>query len=1017
MKLRNIILFTFLILSGCIESNTTLENTHQPNSSTSNNISHDKNLLYQPEKNPKKYSTVHNQPSNPIKPKSINNNESKASENSSKKESISSTGKDLSQQTAIQRNNSTLQPASNQSTHISTHIEQPTESTSNQYTINDQTHIEQPVISSTEDHSSSRDTQIKTHIPIPTNNQSNKKTTIAIEKGLKITEIYADKDFLKYYNPQNQAMYGSVKILGKSQDPKELPFKQYAPTYYQNGLIKREIYRLQEPDLEKYPHLTSIDLIDVTRFYTWDLYSSDRKQMTNCSSEHKVDGIKVYTVKTCTMIIPKGVKITGKAEEYIIYGKNNIYKNKKIRFKVTQQITESIQLNNHKTITDCTYRGEKKGQFCSFKDVNIISNDDGYFRDNYKGIISNIGIELLNEIQENPDKESNLASRSYWKNHYHHSSEKLIHLSQDLITLLKENNQEKSTIKDKMITVILDYIKAHNFHYGTKNDNKESYKAYDKLHNALIALNSHKDFLKPWIRSGVVQERYSLIIHGLFQNKYFSDKYSSVHLLKLLDILDFYHKSSESIRGVDVFGSAVHESLKMILFSADSINYTSTNIFYKEHYLELIRKITDLGNSNLIYWKKIPYRSTNGQLQHWDSENPQETEYHVLTSVIDALYRVHDAVKNQYNPLAFRNMDLTNTIDKAIASILTTHKLKNNSNPYGRKFSLAKNLIINKYLEDTGRNPKEICGQNIQKSSLLSGVCEHITQTKVMEAPYSCNNDGTGPIINLQKHPNLTGKQSLICQKLLNQEERFFNAFNLNKHTPVIDDHNNRLQVFIFSSPSEWKLLGSLFFKVPTNNGGIYMEGNPKNQKNTPKFYAYAADWFKEFYIWNLEHEYTHYLDGRYNQYGVYGHYPLNKTTWWTEGVAEYLAHGECFNRGLNTITNHIKQNSDIPNLETILKTDYTSGSDMIYSWSYSVHRFLNERKISPLVMNSKPNHSLWLSLADTLRNPNKSQAEAGYDELINDLITHHSEEYQHWVSTTLTSWWDVYKDSVCSKN
>lgn len=1018
MKLRNFLSVTFLILSGCIDSNPNPEDTHPLNSPSlkpaSKEISHTENTS------------------------------SETIETQLQEKDILSKEKTLSQQSDIQTKNTTPKLTSSQPTISQPALSQPNKSQptikSTLFEPTEPTNVTNP---SSNRQSTNTETQLEPHTPKHHQSSDNKidqKPTIEktpkianpkqiinpkqvnvsdkinnkVEVGMKIIEISSDKDVLNYYNPQKQAMYGNVKVLGISEDPRDIHFKEYAPTYYQNGLIKREIIRLQEPDLDKYPHLTTIDLIDVTRNYTWDLNSSDKKHMTNCSINHQVDGIKVYSVKTCTMVIPKDALISGKVEEHIYYGKNDDYNSNKIEFKVTKHITKNIQLNNHEIITDCVYRGSKKGQSCSFKDINSINNDDGYFKDSYDGIISQSGLDLFNEIKENPEKESNQSSRSYWNSNYHHSNDKLITLSQDLIRLLNRNNQEKSPLKDKMVAVILDYIKAHNFHYGTRNNDDKSHKANDKLHNALTELSTHEDFLKPWIRSGIAQKGYSLITHGLFQNKYFSNTYANIHLKKLLDILDFYHKSSESIRGVDVFESSIHESLKMILYSADNINYTGTNTFYKNHNSELINKISDLGNSNLIYWRKSPYRSTNSPLQNFNSDNLQDEKYTILTSVIDALYRVHDAVKNLHNPEDFNQSGFTSKIDEAITSILITHKLTNDSNPYGSRFSLVKNLMINKYLKDTGRNPKTLCSQNTQKNKTFSDVCEHITQSSLMQSPYSCNDDGTGPVIHLQKHPNLIGKQSYICQKLQVQEERFFNAFNLNTHTPVIDDHNDRLQVFIFSSPGEWKLLGSLFFKVPTNNGGIYMEGNPKNQRNIPKFYAYAADWFKEFHIWNLEHEYTHYLDGRYNQYGAYGHYPINKTTWWTEGVAEYLAHDKCFHRGLNTITNHIKQNLHAPSLETILKTDYASGSDMIYSWSYSVHRFLNERNIAPSIMSGKPHHSLWLTLAQTLRMPDKSQAEKHYDGLIKDLINNHSEEYQQWVSTALTDWWNDYQDSEC---
>ena len=43
-----------------------------------------------------------------------------------------------------------------------------------------------------------------------------------------------------------------------------------------------------------------------------------------------------------------------------------------------------------------------------------------------------------------------------------------------------------------------------------------------------------------------------------------------------------------------------------------------------------------------------------------------------------------------------------------------------------------------------------------------------------------------------------------------------------------------------------------------------------------------------ELAIWNFEHEYTHYLDGRFNLYGGYTGDP--RIEGWSEGFAEYFA-------------------------------------------------------------------------------------------------------------------------------
>ena len=158
--------------------------------------------------------------------------------------------------------------------------------------------------------------------------------------------------------------------------------------------------------------------------------------------------------------------------------------------------------------------------------------------------------------------------------------------------------------------------------------------------------------------------------------------------------------------------------------------------------------------------------------------------------------------------------------------------------------------------------------------------------------------------------------------------------------------------------------------------------------------------------MWNLRHEYVHYLDGRFNQYGSFGHYPLNRTTWWSEGLAEFIAHGQCFARGLDNVAG--RPASDRPALADILHLDYDKGGEMVYSWSYTVHRFLNETGRG----------ASWLAMAQALRNPDQQQAISAFEAELDQLIANDSEAYQQWLGRELLPWWEANKDSdECKAN
>ena len=70
----------------------------------------------------------------------------------------------------------------------------------------------------------------------------------------------------------------------------------------------------------------------------------------------------------------------------------------------------------------------------------------------------------------------------------------------------------------------------------------------------------------------------------------------------------------------------------------------------------------------------------------------------------------------------------------------------------------------------------------------------------------------------------------------------------------------------------------------------MYLEGDPSNPDNQANFVAYEASYANaDHYVWNLEHEYVHYLDGRFNLYGDFNA-PTADIVWWSEGVAEYVS-------------------------------------------------------------------------------------------------------------------------------
>mgnify|MGYP000456689423 CR=1 FL=1 len=181
---------------------------------------------------------------------------------------------------------------------------------------------------------------------------------------------------------------------------------------------------------------------------------------------------------------------------------------------------------------------------------------------------------------------------------------------------------------------------------------------------------------------------------------------------------------------------------------------------------------------------------------------------------------------------------------------------------------------------------------------------------------------------------------SQICSSLAAQEQEFHQVFGTNRETPVMNDQNEDLEVVIFDSSTSYENYAGRFFGINTDNGGMYLEGTPSDSNNQARFIAFQATWLQpEFVVWNLDHEYIHYLDGRYNQWGSFNDQPAN-SVWWGEGIAEYLSKGD---ENANALA-AAAQNTY--SLSELFDTTYAnSNTARTYYWGYLAVRFMFERR------------------------------------------------------------------------
>ncbi|MGB0860107.1 MAG: collagenase, partial [Pseudoalteromonas spongiae] len=189
---------------------------------------------------------------------------------------------------------------------------------------------------------------------------------------------------------------------------------------------------------------------------------------------------------------------------------------------------------------------------------------------------------------------------------------------------------------------------------------------------------------------------------------------------------------------------------------------------------------------------------------------------------------------------------------------------------------------------------------------------EEQLESQVLSQTYTCSST-----IKIRSQNMTSAQHQAACSKM-GYEETYFHGQLQTNNTPVADDVNSQLQVNIFDSSDDYGKYAGVIFGINTNNGGMYLEGNPSTPGNIPNFVAYEASYANaDHFVWNLEHEYVHYLDGRFDLYGGFNA-PTEAIVWWSEGVAEYIANENDNPAAIDTI-----KDGSTYSLGTVFETTY----------------------------------------------------------------------------------------------
>ncbi|CRK56022.1 Microbial collagenase, secreted [Alloactinosynnema sp. L-07] len=214
------------------------------------------------------------------------------------------------------------------------------------------------------------------------------------------------------------------------------------------------------------------------------------------------------------------------------------------------------------------------------------------------------------------------------------------------------------------------------------------------------------------------------------------------------------------------------------------------------------------------------------------------------------------------------------------------------------------------------------------------GVCDLKNRLTAAILPI---NHSCGATLRIRAQQMTAAELSSSCGSLLNQDAFFHRT--VNDPGPVANDNNTTLEVVAFDSSSDYQTYAGILFGIDTNNGGMYLEGDPAVVGNQPRFIAYEAEWLRPaFEVWNLNHEYTHYLDGRYNMYGDFPATVATPTVWWIEGVAEYVSYSY---RGTTNTAAIAEAGKHTYALNTLFDTSYDHDANRVYRWGYLAVRYM----------------------------------------------------------------------------
>jgi len=462
---------------------------------------------------------------------------------------------------------------------------------------------------------------------------------------------------------------------------------------------------------------------------------------------------------------------------------------------------------------------------------------------------------------------------------------------------------EQGDISDSDFAQLMPFIESYK-RYGEDLSDAEAL----AVNNALIAVASMTNFLTIGQQASSLQELYIDALY-IFERGTLASYYAN-HLPYLLAIVQFY-SLQENPYGLEGAVSSLTEVMVSLRYPISSGANGIINAFNNQmlDVLSVLRSFTLLGETSLD--------------RRWTSDYDLTWFTYYSYYLLGEIYKI-------------ANEDAQSRIDDIFIEIHQTLIPE----------------VSQLYLEDIiTKNFIERAGRECSIDDALFGYCWMPPKEEdILTVSHACSAN-----LTIRAQASITN-ETLVrsCEQMAELESNFHSLF-LTQGSPLVNDYNNHLEVVAFASPDDYEEYAGEFFGIDTDNGGMYLEGSSSVEGNQARFIAmqcpedwvgYSCDMADDIY--NLEHEFVHYLDGRYIKEGDFGNYDF--VVAWSEGLAEYITHGSDHTRTLTEVDGLV-----IPPLYNALFMYY--GYDELYQWAYFAIRYLAQEHPEDLLL-----------LADTLK-------------------------------------------------